>query len=119
MEALNAESYSWYMLFTALYAEKRVKSKLDELGITNILPMTNSKLLWGDKEINKDVPVIPRCIFVRLSISEVEKLSDIPSLFLPVNLCDWQVTGQQMKNIILTLSEGNPSEVWNLVDNLR
>lgn len=116
MEVLNKESYSWYMLFTTLYAEKRVKSKLDELGITNFLPMTNSKLLWRDKEINKDVPAIRRCVYVRLSISEMDKLSDIPSLLLPVNLCDWQISGQQMKNITLALCEGNPSEVWNLVD---
>lgn len=117
MEALNVESCSWYMVFTALYAEKRVKSRLDELGITNFLPLINSKLLWGNREINKDVPVIPRCIFIRLSLSDMEKLSDIPSLLLPTNLCDWQISGQQMKNIIMTLSEGNPSEVWNLLDN--
>lgn len=115
MEVLNVESYSWYMLFTALYTEKRVKSKLDELGIANFLPLITSKLLWGDKEINKDVPAISRCIFVRLSIFEVEKLSDIPSLLLPANLSDWQVPEQQIENMNLALIQGDLSKVWSLI----
>lgn len=115
MEVLNVESYSWYMLFTALYTEQRVKSKLDELGIANFLPLITSKLLWGDKEINKDVPAISRCIFVRLSIFEVEKLSDIPSLLLPANLSDWQVPEQQIENMNLALIQGDLSKVWSLI----
>lgn len=116
MKALNEESYNWYMAFTALYTEKKVKSQLDERGIANFLALTNSKLVWRGKVINRNVPVIPRCIFVRLSLSEIEKLRDIPSLLLPANLSDWQLSEQQMENISLTLSGGNTSGIWSLFD---
>lgn len=116
MEALNEESGTWYMVFTTLYAEKRVKTRLDELGITNLLPLVNSTLLWRNKQIKKEVPIIPRCIFVRFSLSERKKLSDIPSLLLPANLCDWQISVQQMEHINLALSEGDLFKVWSLVN---
>ena len=99
MKAVDNESYCWYMVFTAPYAEKKVKKQLDEAGIANLLPLKTSRLLWRNKEWERKVPVTSRCIYVRLSLADLEKLSSITSLLLPADLSNCQLTDQQIEEL--------------------
>lgn len=100
MKALDNESCSWYKVFTAAYAEKKVKKQLDEMGVANFLPLKASRLLWRNKACEREVPVTSRCIYVRLSPADLEKLSSITSLLLPADLSNCRLTDQQLEDYI-------------------
>lgn len=81
METTNREiegkTSCWYAVYTAGRAEKKVKERLDKAGIESYLPLQSVIRLWNNRKRKVMIPVIPGCIFVRLSIDEVAKVKNI------------------------------------------
>lgn len=55
---------SWYAVYTAARAEKKVKQRLDEIGVENYLPLRTEIRIWTDRKKKITVPLIPGYIFV-------------------------------------------------------
>ena len=51
--------FSWYAVYTAARAEKKVKERLDQIGIENYLPLRTEYRVWS-------VPLISGYIFVHI-----------------------------------------------------
>lgn len=60
----------WHAVYTASRAEKKVKERLDELGIENFLPIQTVVRQWKYRKQKVTVPVIAGMIFVRVSRKE-------------------------------------------------
>lgn len=58
---------SWYAVYTASRAEKRVKERLDQLSIENYLPLRVEYRIWSDRKKKVLAPLIPGYIFVRVT----------------------------------------------------
>lgn len=107
MNMSEKESGDWYILFTSFRAEREVKAQLDAASIVNYLPMKTIQVRWQSVEKKIHVPVISRCVFVRLSGEEFKTLASISSSLLPTNFSDCNLLAQQMENIRILFREGN------------
>lgn len=67
-------SSSWYALYTAPRAEKKVKERLEEQGIKNYLPLRIETRIWSDRKKKIEVPLIPGYIFVSVSANDFLKV---------------------------------------------
>ena len=65
----------WYVAYTMSKAERKVKERLDKAGMENYLPLQSVTRLWNDRKKQVIVPVIPGCIFVRVSAQDISKVS--------------------------------------------
>ncbi len=65
---------SWYALYTAPRAEKRVKERLDGLGVECWLPLHRSPHVWSDRVKIVEAPLFSSYIFVHCSESELRPL---------------------------------------------
>lgn len=65
---------AWYAVYTAARAEKKVKERLEQIGVEHYLPLRTEYRIWSDRKKKISVPLIAGYIFV--NISEVQ--------FLPV-----------------------------------
>ncbi|WP_455585531.1 UpxY family transcription antiterminator [Bacteroides sp.] len=74
---IEEKTSCWYAVYTAVKAEKSVKERLDEAGIESYLPLQPVVRLWNNRKRKVMIPVIPGCIFVRLSMDEVAKVKNI------------------------------------------
>lgn len=63
----NSVSENWYAVYTASRAEKKVKERLDLLGIANYLPLKWVERRWSDRVKRLEVPLINGYIFVRVT----------------------------------------------------
>lgn len=57
---------AWYAVYTASRTEKKVKERLDGMGIKNYLPLRTEYRLWGNRKKKVSVPLIAGYIFVRI-----------------------------------------------------
>ncbi len=67
----------WYAVYTASRAEKKVKERLDELGIECYLPLQTVIRIWSDRKKKVVVPVINGYIFVRIHIKDFRRVQEI------------------------------------------
>lgn len=58
--------FSWYAVYTASRAEKKVKERLDLIGIENYLPLRTEYRVWSDRKKKISVPLIAGYIFVKI-----------------------------------------------------
>ena len=56
--------FSWYAVYTAARAEKKVKERLDQIGIENYLPLRTEYRVWSDRKKKVSVPLISGYTFV-------------------------------------------------------
>lgn len=68
---------NWYVLYTSPRAEKKVKSRLDELGIDNYLPLHRSPSVWSDRVKMIDKPLFNSYVFVRCKEYELRSLLQV------------------------------------------
>lgn len=59
--------YCWYAVYTSSRAEKKVKIRLDEIGIVNYLPLKTEIRVWSDRKKKITVPLISGYVFVRVA----------------------------------------------------
>lgn len=58
--------FSWYAVYTASRAEKKVKERLEQISIENYLPLRTEYRVWSDRKKKVSVPLIAGYIFVRV-----------------------------------------------------
>lgn len=64
----------WYALYTAPRAEKRVKERLDSLGVECWLPLHRSPRVWSDRVKIVEVPLFSSYVFVHCEEPELRSL---------------------------------------------
>ena len=99
------EQTNWYAIYTAFRAEKRVKVRLDQAGITNYIPSRIVKQVLGGREEQVEVPLFSGCVFVRVTRSEFVHVLSLDGIlsFLregenPVMYSDQQVESLRLLN---------------------
>jgi transcription antitermination factor NusG len=60
-------SKSWYAVYTAARAEKKVKERFDQQSIENYLPLRVSVHRWSDRDKRVELPLIRGYVFVRVA----------------------------------------------------
>ncbi len=65
----------WYAVYTSSRAEKKVKERLDEQGISNYLPLKKEIRIWSDRKKKVSIPLIAGYIFVHTSPEHFTKVS--------------------------------------------
>lgn len=58
--------FSWYAVYVASRAEKKVKERLDQIGVENYLPLKTEVRIWNDRRKKMAIPLITGYIFVRV-----------------------------------------------------
>ena len=74
---MNSEKLPWYALYVHSRAEKRVYSRLLELGYEAYLPLISSMKKWSDRMKKVEEPLFKSYLFVR---ADVRKYYDIVNL---------------------------------------
>lgn len=64
----------WYAVYTAPRAEKRVKERLDSLGVECWLPLHRSPRVWSDRIKIVEMPLYPSYLFVHCLEPELRPL---------------------------------------------
>ena len=72
---LTANKLNWYAVYTAPRAEKKLSERFLEKGIEHYLPLQKVKRCWSDRIKEIELPVISGYIFVRISDSELTKVT--------------------------------------------
>ena len=71
---------SWYAVYTAPRAEKKVKERLDQQAIDNYLPLQISIRRWSDRKKKVELPLIRGYIFVRVTPRQQLQVSNTPGV---------------------------------------
>ncbi len=74
--SLGMEVPNWYILLTKPYGEIFISERLNELEIDHFLPLAPIRVGWEKKIVNKRRVIIPRVIFVHISQSRLQGLSE-------------------------------------------
>lgn len=72
--------YSWYAVYTAPRAEKKIKERLDEAGIQNYLPLKIEYRQWSDRKKKVIVPLISGYIFVYILENSFTSVLKLPGV---------------------------------------
>lgn len=72
--------YVWYAVHTASRAEKKVKERLDRIGVENYLPLKTEYRVWCSRKKKVSVPLIAGYIFVCIRESDVVSVLNIPGV---------------------------------------
>ena len=64
---VNQGPPKWYVAYTFPKAEKKVKDKLEKIGIQSYLPLHQVVRDWSDRKKKLVVPLFPNYIFVHIS----------------------------------------------------
>lgn len=70
----------WYVVYTAVRSEKKLKEQLDKAGFENYLPLQPIDRLWNNYKKRVMTPVVSRCIFVHLPESDVAKVATMKGI---------------------------------------
>ena len=68
---------SWYVLYTAARAEKKVEERLKEIAVEVYLPIHRTKRRWSDRVKVVDLPLFSSYIFVRIPEHKLRDLLQI------------------------------------------
>ena len=71
---------SWYAVYTAARAEKKVAERFVESGVEHYLPLRTEIRIWSDRKKKVILPVISGYIFVFIESDEFLKIRNIPGV---------------------------------------
>lgn len=77
---MEPQFFSWYALYTAPRAEKKVRQRLDEQNIGNYLPLRTEMRMWSDRRKKITVPLIPGYIFVHIPQEKFMQVLSTPGV---------------------------------------
>lgn len=109
----------WFVAFTKSKHEKKIKAKLDEMGVENYLAVREEVHQWKDRKKKVEVMLIPCVIFIRGIKKDVLALHNecgIPISFMR-NLTTKQimvVPEKQMQDFMFVLDMTDDVEVADL-----
>lgn len=67
----------WYAVYTSSRAEKRVKERLEQVGIECYLPLRTEFRMWSSRKKKVSVPLIPGYIFVHVGAEQFVEVLNI------------------------------------------
>jgi len=70
----------WYAAYTCANHEKRVAAELGVRDVEHFLPLYSSTRRWKDRRVTLDLPLFPGYVFVRLALSDRQRVVQIPSV---------------------------------------
>ena len=76
----SVTQFSWYALYTAPRAEKKVQQQLQLRGYQNYLPIQTRTHLWSDRKKKVDVPVISSYVFIRCQPKDFMFVKSVPGV---------------------------------------
>lgn len=79
---IEEKTSCWYAVYTAVKAEKSVKELLDEAGIKSYLPLQSVIRLWNNRKKKVMIPIVPGCLFVRLTPDDMDRVKNMKGLSL-------------------------------------
>lgn len=62
---LQSDNTNWYVIYTTPRAEKRVKERIDMLGVECWLPLHRCPRIWSDRVKMVDLPLFSSYLFVK------------------------------------------------------
>ncbi len=71
---------NWYVLYTAARAEKKVESRLLEMGVKVFLPIHRCKRRWSDRIKLVEMPLFKSYVFVQYPEHKLRSLLLIPGV---------------------------------------
>lgn len=78
-EIISVEK-QWLVAYVKMHHERKVRERLDSLGIENFLPIQKVVRQWSDRKKVMEKVVIPMMIFVRVSPDERKTVLQTPSV---------------------------------------
>lgn len=66
----KSDQKQWLVAYVRRHHERKVRDRLDSLGIENFLPIQKVVRQWSDRKKQIDKVIIPMMIFVRVSLDE-------------------------------------------------
>ncbi|MDR3269756.1 MAG: UpxY family transcription antiterminator [Tannerella sp.] len=78
---------NWYVLYTTPRAEKKVKDRLDDMGVETYLPLHRRPRVWSDRVKMVDVPLFTSYLFVHCREPELYPLLRIYGVVRIVYYC--------------------------------
>lgn len=72
---IKENEFCWYVAYTMSKAERKVKERLDKAGVESYLPLQTVIRLWNNRKKQVIMPVIPRCIFVRVPVQDIARVA--------------------------------------------
>jgi transcription antitermination factor NusG len=70
----------WYALYTESRQEKKVASRLAQLGIEVYCPLIIQERQWSDRKKKVEVPLLPSYVFVWLESHDRELVFQVPGI---------------------------------------
>lgn len=67
----------WYALYTQPRQEKKVVSRLEQLGIEVYCPLLIQVRQWSDRKKKVEVPLLPSYVFVKIVPQERDKVFQV------------------------------------------
>ncbi len=77
METEIRENYHWFIAYTYPKAEKKIHTRINELGVESFLPLQKVKRKWSDRTKIIEVPLFPSYMFVYTTEKSIPKLLGI------------------------------------------
>jgi len=65
----------WYVVYTRPRHEKKFSENLDEIGITNYLPLFKTLKQWSDRKKMVEEPFFKSYVFVKIGLKDYEKVT--------------------------------------------
>ncbi len=104
---LNPKTYYWYALYTKPRWEKKVKSRLDEIGVENYLPMITTVKQWSDRKKKVTEPLLKSYIFVKSSEKEYYNILNVDGAVMYIRfegkatpIPEWQI--ESLRRVVET-----------------
>ncbi len=68
---------TWYALYTNPRQEKKVASRLQQIGVEVYCPLIIQVRQWSDRKKKVEVPLLPSYVFVKLNSNERDKVFQV------------------------------------------
>lgn len=68
---------TWYALYTNPRQEKKVASRLQQIGVEVYCPLIIQVRQWSDRKKKVEVPLLPSYVFVKLNSNERDRVFQV------------------------------------------
>ena len=77
---MEISTKQWYAVKTMSRAEKKIKERLDDLGVENYLPLCTQIKKWSDRKKKVQSPLVPGYLFVYIFEEEYFTVLKVPGV---------------------------------------
>ncbi|MBL4745954.1 MAG: UpxY family transcription antiterminator [Flavobacteriaceae bacterium] len=77
---MKKSTTSWFAIYTAPRAEKKVFQRLESVGYIVYLPLLSTVKQWSDRKKKVEIPLISSYVFVKIELLGLSKLRGVPGV---------------------------------------